>query len=125
MSLAPQAGRSPEPPTRVAATNPTPDRAGCGRRRRISWSQVSSQKNEAAAQASFRALQGKFPIVLGSRSPVIKRVDLGDKGVYYRAMVGPFGSPEEAAAVLRQPEICRRTVLHPKELSAVSLTRVP
>ena len=59
--------------------------------------QVSSQKNEADAQASYRALQGKFPTVLGSRPPVIKRADLGDKGVYYRAMVGPFSSTEEAA----------------------------
>jgi SPOR domain len=58
--------------------------------------QVSSQRNEADAQASYRALQGKYPKVLGSRSPVIKRADLGDKGVYYRAMVGPFGSPDEA-----------------------------
>ena len=54
--------------------------------------QVASQKNEADAQASYRALQGKYSSVLGSRSPVIKRADLGDKGVYYRAMVGPFGS---------------------------------
>ena len=84
--------------------------------------QVTSQKNEADAQASFRALQGKYPSVLGSRSPVIKRADLGDKGVYYRAMVGPFGSAEEAVAVLRQPEDCRRTVRRPKELTAVSLT---
>jgi len=59
--------------------------------------QVSSQKNEADAQASYRALQSKFPAVLGSHSPVIKRADLGDKGVYYRAMVGPFGSPDEAS----------------------------
>ena len=58
--------------------------------------QVSSQQNEADAQASYRALQGKYPAVLGSRSPVIKRADLGDKGVYYRAMVGPFGSADEA-----------------------------
>ena len=58
---------------------------------------MSSQKNEADAQASYRALQGKFPNVLGSASPVIKRADLGEKGVYYRAMVGPFGSSEEAA----------------------------
>ena len=84
--------------------------------------QVSSQKNEADAQASFRTLQGKYPSVLGSRSPLIKRADLGDKGVYYRAMVGPFGSAEEAVAVLRQPENCRRTVRRPKELTAVSLT---
>jgi SPOR domain len=58
--------------------------------------QVSSQRNEADAQSSFRALQNKFPSVLGSRAPVIKRADLGDKGVYYRAMVGPFGSSDEA-----------------------------
>ena len=61
--------------------------------------QVSSQRSEADAQASYRALQGKFPSVLGSRAPLIKRADLGDKGVYYRAMVGPFGSSEEAAQV--------------------------
>jgi hypothetical protein len=59
--------------------------------------QVSSQKNEADAQASYRTLQSKFPAVLGSRTPLIKRADLGDKGVYYRAMVGPFGSPDEAS----------------------------
>ncbi|WP_375414924.1 SPOR domain-containing protein [uncultured Bradyrhizobium sp.] len=61
--------------------------------------QVSSQRSEADAQASYRALQGKFPSVLGSRTPLIKRADLGDKGVYYRAMLGPFGSSEEAAQV--------------------------
>jgi cell division septation protein DedD len=58
--------------------------------------QVSSQRNEADAQASYKSLQGKFPAVLGSHSPVIKRADLGEKGVYYRAMVGPFGTPDEA-----------------------------
>jgi hypothetical protein len=35
--------------------------------------------------------------VLGSRSALVKRADLGAKGVYYRAMVGPFGSSEEAS----------------------------
>jgi hypothetical protein len=58
--------------------------------------QISSQTSEADAQASFRALQKKFPDQLGSHSPVIKKADLGDKGVRYRAMVGPFGSREEA-----------------------------
>jgi hypothetical protein len=59
--------------------------------------QVSSQRSEADAQASYKALQGKFPSVLGSYAPLIKRADLGDKGVYYRAMVGPFNSPDEAS----------------------------
>jgi hypothetical protein len=88
-----------EPRTRVAVTATTPvqnppsaSTAGGGY-----VVQVSSQRNEADAQASYKALQGKFPAVLGSRAPLIKRADLGDKGVYYRAMVGPFGSPDEAS----------------------------
>ena len=59
--------------------------------------QVASQRNESDAQATFKTLQSKYPSVLGSQTPLIKRADLGEKGVYYRAMVGPFGTPEEAA----------------------------
>jgi hypothetical protein len=94
LSLSPQGGSAAEPaPTRLAATNPVQATPASGGGYLV---QVSSQKNEADAQASYRALQNKFPTVLGSRQPVIKRADLGDKGVYYRAMVGPFGSTEEA-----------------------------
>jgi len=94
MSLAPQA--DPAPPTRTAATNPAQTAPAAGGGYLV---QVSSQKNEADAQASYRALQGKFPSVLGSHSSLVKRVDLGEKGVYYRAFAGPFGSSEEAAQV--------------------------
>ena len=58
--------------------------------------QVSSQRNEAEAQASFKAMQSKYPSVLGSQKAAIKRADLGEKGTYYRAMIGPFGTSEEA-----------------------------
>jgi hypothetical protein len=30
--------------------------------------------------------------VLGGRQPIIRRADLGEKGVFYRAQVGPFGT---------------------------------
>jgi hypothetical protein len=102
LSLVPQ-GNEPAPPpvadtrTRVAATNPVQPAPGAGGNSGGYLVQVSSQRNEADAQASYRALQSKFPAVLGSRSPVIKRADLGDKGVYYRAMVGPFTSSDEAS----------------------------
>jgi SPOR domain len=109
LSLAPgaQPAAAPvaEPRTRMAATtaNPVQLAPPPGSPAAISavsgggyLVQVSSQRNEADAQASYRSLQGKFPAVLGSRSPLIKRADLGEKGVYYRAMVGPFGSPDEA-----------------------------
>jgi hypothetical protein len=98
LSLSPQ-GAQPAPAdtrTRVAATTPAQTSPGGAGSYVV---QVSSQRSEADAQASYRALQGKFPSVLGSRAPVIKRADLGDKGVYYRAMVGPFASSEEAGQV--------------------------
>jgi hypothetical protein len=59
--------------------------------------QLSSQKSETEAQASFRSLQAKFPKELGDRDAIVRRADLGPtKGVYYRVMVGPFGSAGEA-----------------------------
>jgi hypothetical protein len=97
LSLSPQGGQPAplEPRSQVASTHPAQAVSGGGGY----VVQVSSQRSEADAQASYRALQGKFPSVLGSRAPLIKRADLGDKGVYYRAMVGPFASSEEAAQV--------------------------
>jgi hypothetical protein len=61
--------------------------------------QVSAQRSEAEAQSAFRSMQAKFPSQLGNREPMIKRVDLGDKGIYFRAMVGPFASGNEASEV--------------------------
>lgn len=58
--------------------------------------QVTSQRTESDAQASYRSLQQQFPSVLGSRQPVIRRADLGDKGTYYRAQI-PFGTQGEAS----------------------------
>ena len=96
LTLSPQSAPTsdPTPPVRLAATNAVQTAPSAGGGYLV---QVSSQKNEADVQASYRALQSKFPAALGSRPPVIKRADLGDKGVYYRTMVGPFGSTEEAA----------------------------
>jgi len=96
LSLSPQ-GQPDSGPQQMAATNPTqtapsaPAAGGGGY-----LIQVASQRSESDAQASFKALQGKFPSVLGSQSPVIRRADLGEKGIVYRAMVGPFSSQEEA-----------------------------
>jgi hypothetical protein len=96
LSLAPQAAPA-EPPQRMAATNPTqiaPAPSGGGGY----VVQVSSQQSEDSAAASYRVLQSKYGSVLGSRSPVIKRVDLTDKGkgIVYRAFAGPYGSADEA-----------------------------
>jgi hypothetical protein len=59
--------------------------------------QVSAQRSEEEAQAAFRSLQGKYPGQLGNRQPFIKRVDLGEKGIFFRALVGPFGDSAQAS----------------------------
>jgi cytoskeletal protein RodZ len=59
--------------------------------------QLSSQKSEAEAHSSFRSLQAKFPNELGDLQPIIRRADLGSKGVFYRTLVGPFTSAQEAS----------------------------
>jgi hypothetical protein len=90
VSLAPQAQAAPEPRTRTAAINPA-QVTGAG-----AYVQVSSQKTEADARASYKAIQGKYAGILGSRSATIHRADVAGKGTFYRAMVGPFGTNDEA-----------------------------
>lgn len=77
-----------EPPARAQPTNYAP--AGSY------VVQVSSQKNEQDAQTAWRQLQAKYTNILGSAQVSFKRVDLGDRGTFYRAMVGPFGNRDQA-----------------------------
>jgi hypothetical protein len=87
-----------EPRTRVASTTPTqiapaePAPAAEGR----FLVSVTSQATEAEAQSSYRSMQRKYPDQLGSRTPIIKKVDKKGGGTAYRALVGPFASREEA-----------------------------
>jgi hypothetical protein len=101
LSLVPDAPAASPPPQAAPARTASvpraaqPEPAGNGNGQYAV--QVSSQRSEADAQAAFRALQAKYPSQLGSRTPLIRRADLGAKGVYYRAMVGPFASGSEAS----------------------------
>jgi cell division septation protein DedD len=81
------ASTSPATPSEAAA----PTAGGYG-------VQVSSQRSEADAKASFKSLQAKYPNVLSGRPSYIRRADLGSKGVYYRTLIGPFATAEQAAA---------------------------
>jgi hypothetical protein len=102
LSLAPQSSQpvaAADSHSRVATTTPPQVAPGGGGSSGGYVVQVSSQRNEADAQASYRVLQGKYPSVLGSQSVLVKRVDLGEKGVYYRAFAGPFSSVDQATQV--------------------------
>lgn len=91
IALTPQAAPAAEARPKVASVSPATSNGGG------SYVQVSSQKTEADAQTSFRAIQSKYSEVLGSKQSTIRRADLGEKGVFYRALVGPFGTTDEAA----------------------------
>ncbi len=87
-------------PTRIAPAPAAAPRGGNANAGAGSYAvQVSSQRSEAEAQAAFQSLQGKFPSQLGGKQPMIHRVDLGAKGIYFRAMVGPFATGSEASAL--------------------------
>ena len=58
--------------------------------------QVSAQKTEDEARASYQVLQQKYPCVLGGRDPIIRRAELGQSGTWYRVHVGSFATSEQA-----------------------------
>ncbi len=97
LSLAPENAPLPPPGTRAAAPAPTRVAAAPAASGNGSYLvQVSSQRSEADAQAAFRSVKSKYSSVLGDRQPVIRRADLAGKGTYYRAMVGPFTTRDQA-----------------------------
>jgi len=111
LSIVPSANDAPAPAARPRATAPQPvplnkppanETASAAPAAPVATTgggyavQVSSQRSEEEAQSSFRDLQAKYPDVLGGRTPIIRRADLGAKGIFFRAMVGPFGSADQA-----------------------------
>jgi cell division septation protein DedD len=100
LSLAPDSGAAPPPaantapPPRAAAPpRPAPVVASAGGGFVV---QVSSRRSEADAEAAYRNLQGKYTSVLNGQPHAVKRADLGAKGVFYRAVVGPYGTRDQA-----------------------------
>ena len=79
-------------PTAAAAAQPRPSAGGF-------VVQVTSQRSEADARSAYANLQKRYPSVLGPYQPSIQTATVGDRGVYYRVRVGPFGSSTDASTV--------------------------
>jgi cell division septation protein DedD len=58
--------------------------------------QVTAERSDAKAQSSFKTLQSRYPHFLGDRLRLIRRVELGKKGIFCRAQIGPFDTAEQA-----------------------------
>ncbi|MBS7540357.1 SPOR domain-containing protein [Ancylobacter lacus] len=103
------AANVPLPPTRTAATPPAnlaqapaAGAAANGAAAGLSTAsgffvQIAAGRSQAEAQAAWKTAQGKYPTVLGSYASSVRRVDLGDRGIFFRAQVGPFASRDQAA----------------------------
>ncbi|HTT48010.1 MAG TPA: SPOR domain-containing protein [Pseudolabrys sp.] len=96
LSLNPNAPAVPRPMRTAAVAAPAAPAAQAPHSGGGYAVQVSSQRSEAEAQAAFRGLQAKYPNILGKRQASIHKVELGAKGTYYRTLVGPFASANEA-----------------------------
>ncbi len=89
---APQPVAPPQPVAAPAANLPprVPTEAGY----RL---QLGALRNEDAARQEWERLQRAQPDLLGKLALTTARVDLGDKGIFYRIEAGPIADPAEAA----------------------------
>jgi hypothetical protein len=91
----PPAGSAAAPPRAIAPARSASIASGSGG----FVVQVSSRRSEADAEAAYRSLQNKYNSVLNGQPHSVKRADLGAKGVFFRAMVGPYGTRDQAIQV--------------------------
>jgi hypothetical protein len=99
-ALSPGSYETPDAPTREPGVSIASDPASTSELRSYVV-HLFSERSEESAQASFKGLQAKFPKQLGGRSLLIQRVNLGNKGMWYRATVGLFASADEAGRFCR------------------------
>lgn len=83
-----------KPAEKVAAAVAEPAAATGG-----DWSiQIASQPSKDGAQASYKALSGKFGSIIGGRGVSIVQAEIPGKGTFYRVRI-PAGSKSDANAL--------------------------
>ena len=51
------------------------------------YAQLSSQRSEAAARQSATEISNRYGTILGGANLEVQRVDLGERGIFYRVRV--------------------------------------
>ena len=67
--------------------------------------QVSSQRSEQAAQTQLNALRGQAPSLLGDRPAIIQRIELPERGVFFRVQFGPFSGADAQSLLQSLSEV--------------------
>ena len=60
--------------------------------------QLAASRSRALARGVYANLQKRYDRSLGRRDPLFLRVDLGDKGIFYRVNVPGFATRQTATA---------------------------
>jgi SPOR domain len=63
---------------------------------------LESLKIKDNVLSSWAKLQAAYPSQLGGKSLVVKQVDLGEQGTFYRVLAAPFASSEDARKICRE-----------------------
>lgn len=86
-------------PTPANAASVTPARTNTASGGALSGShlvQVGAFRSNEEAAAQWSRMQSRLGEYLDGKSPDVERADLGERGVYHRLRIGPFGSSGEA-----------------------------
>jgi cell division protein FtsN len=84
------AAKPPAPPAQVAAAPAAPGAYVL---------QIGAFKSQAEADAAWRAYSGRHAALLKGYGPNVQRVDLGDKGTWYRLRIAGFADRDVASAL--------------------------
>jgi hypothetical protein len=60
--------------------------------------QLAAYRTSANAERGWQRLRAMHPDQLGDRALIMREVDLGDRGIYYRVRTGPFADVAAAKA---------------------------
>jgi hypothetical protein len=61
--------------------------------------QILAERSDADVRRAYGTYRIRFPAILGDGQPLIRRVELGDNNVEYRAELGPYDSFEKAREI--------------------------
>lgn len=92
----PPAAEAPAPQTQVAAAPPVASTAPVAGAFQI---QLASARSEQGAMGEWNRIAGKNKEALAGLSPNVARVDLGEKGVFFRLRAGPLTDKAAADSV--------------------------
>ncbi len=63
---------------------------------------LESAEFESNVQSSWDHLKATYPVQFADKSLLVKQVDLGDQGIFYRILAGPYAESSDADNVCRE-----------------------